>query len=209
MSIEELKDLIRKKTGVSVKDAHMLSLYLNEIWRWNQRINLVGVSSIDRMTDELLLDSLMAGELLPERGTLLDMGSGAGFPGIPLKVIKKNMQVHLVEAKVKKAVFLRYIIKRLSLKDIHVIEGRIEDLKNKLFSNYDVVIFRGIRLVSGLTLAYPYIQNGVIISFQGGAYNRAVDEARDFMEKNRLEMVGVKEYMISKRKRALLLFKKL
>ena len=186
----------------------MLTIYLEELWKWNQKINLVGVSSIKRVIDELLMDSLMAKEFLPEKGRLLDIGSGAGFPAIPLKVVKQEIIFHLVEAKAKKAAFLRHIIKKMGIKDIRVIEGRMESIGDELSPAYDVITFRGIRLISGLTLTCPYLQDGIIISFQGANFKAVLNEARSFMKKNRIRTNKIKEYSISRGKRALILFKR-
>ncbi len=186
----------------------MLTIYLEELWKWNQKINLVGVSSIKRVIDELLMDSLMAKEFLPEKGRLLDIGSGAGFPAIPLKVVKQEVIFHLVEAKAKKAAFLRHIIKKMGIKDIRVIEGRMESIGDELSPAYDVITFRGIRLISGLTLACPYLQDGTIISFQGANFKAVLNEAKAFMKKNRIRTSKIKEYSISRGKRALILFKR-
>jgi len=205
MSIQEL---IKERTKLSEQESHILAIYLKELWKWNQKINLVGVSSIERVIEELLLDSLMAKEFLPEEGTLLDIGSGAGFPSIPLKVIKQEIIFHLIEAKTKKAAFLRHVIKKMGLKDIHVMKGRIENLKEDLLPAYDVITFRGIKLISGLILARPYLSNGIIISFQGSNFKSALNEAKTFMEKNMLRIVKINEYSISKGKRALVLFER-
>jgi len=202
------QELIREKTKVSGQEAYLLSLYLDELWKWNQRINLVGVSSIDRVIDELLIDSLMAREFLPEKGSLLDIGSGAGFPAIPLKVAKQGMIFHLVEARRKRAAFLKQVIRKMGLKDIHVFYGRIEDIKEGLFPSYDRITFRGIRLIDGLKLSLPYLADGIIISFQGADFRVILNEAKAFMEENRIKIAFIKEYSISKRRRALILFKK-
>ena len=205
MSIQEL---IKEKVNVSEQETHLLKVYLDELCRWNQKMNLVGTSSIGGIIDELLIDSVMAKEFLPEEGVLLDIGSGAGFPAIPLKVVRSSVKFHLIESRIKRVVFLRHVIRKMGLKDIHVIEGRIEDVKEALLPAYDVITFRGIRLASGLRLAYPYLQDGIIISFQGGNFRAALKEAEGFMEEKRIKIANVKEYSISKRKRALILFKR-
>ncbi len=203
-----IEDLIKKKIHISDENAYMLRIYIEELWKWNQKINLVGVSSIERVLDELLIDSLVAKDLIPNKGCCLDIGSGAGFPAIPLKIMKPDVIFHLVEARTKKVVFLRYIIRKIGLKNIKVIENRMECIKNILFSTYDVVTFKGINLLYGLALSYPYIKDGIIINFQGKYYKDIIAKAKAFTTKNRLKIHLIKEYQISQVKRALIIFKK-
>jgi len=201
-------DMIKKKTKLSNNEIRLLETYLGELLRWNQKINLVGMSSLERIIEELLIDSLMARFFLPEDGLLLDIGSGAGFPAIPLKVVRPNMKFHLVEARLKKTVFLKHVIRKMNLKEIEVINGRVEEVGDRLFPNYDVVTFRGIKLSLGLLFASPYIKDGIIISFQGKNYKNALNEAKDIMEENKISIFKIKPYSVSGKSRALVIFKR-
>ncbi len=191
---------------ISEEKLKLLSVYLQELYRWNQRINLVGVSSCERIVEELLIDSLIPADLIPEKGTLLDIGSGAGFPALPLKIMKPQVWFDLVEARSKKAVFLRHIIRNLGLKNIKVVQKRIEEAKKDLLPHYDVITFRGIDLVTGLKLSTPYLQKGVIVTFQGKNYKDLLAQIDTCISKMKLRLHQVKEYSLAGKKRAILTF---
>jgi len=180
------------------KEIFLLREYLDELWRWNQKINLVGVSSYERMIDELLIDSLMAEEFIPETGNLLDIGSGAGFPSIPLKIIKPELFFHLVEARTKKVVFLRHIIRKLKLRNIEVVEGRLEDVGERLLPGYDIITFRAIKIDYALRILRPYIHKDTkIITFHGSIEKGKIGE---ISAKTDLRPVSIKEYQIPSRR---------
>ena len=73
-------------------------MYLDALDRWSRRINITGLKNQREMAVQLFLDSLIPAPYLPERGSLLDAGSGGGFPGIPLKIFRPHMEVLLLEA---------------------------------------------------------------------------------------------------------------
>ncbi|MCD6296131.1 MAG: class I SAM-dependent methyltransferase, partial [Deltaproteobacteria bacterium] len=75
----------------------LINIYLHELWEWNKKINLTGLTSRERILRELLIDSLIPSPYLPEKGNPLDVGSGAGFPANPLKNLSPGIKMHLME----------------------------------------------------------------------------------------------------------------
>ena len=199
---KKIKDVV---PDIGEREVLLIKEYLDELWRWNQKINLVGVSSYERVIDNLLIDALMAEEFIPtEEGKLLDIGSGAGFPSIPLKIIRPALFFHLVEARSKKAVFLRHIIRRLKLRNIEVVEGRLEDVGNKLFPKYDIIIFKAIKIDYALKLSLPYIhKKSRIITYHGKIEEKKI---KAISENLALKPVFIKEYRISSKKRYIIVF---
>jgi 16S rRNA (guanine527-N7)-methyltransferase len=105
--------------------------YLSELKRWNRAYNLTALKTDREIIIKHFLDSLLFAKALPENiSSLADIGSGAGFPGLPIKIIYPGLSVFLVEPTQKKTAFLRHICSRLRLVDIEVIDKRIEDLKD-------------------------------------------------------------------------------
>ena len=149
----------------------LIFTFLNELMVWNKKVNLTGLGSKNRIIHELLLDSLLTGVVMPEEGRFLDIGSGAGFPAVPLKILKPSLTTHLVEPRKKRVRFLRHVIRILALKHITVIEGRIQDQSGVLNrSGYDVITFRALGPVPQM-IAYgePYLKDeGVMVIFRGG-----------------------------------------
>jgi 16S rRNA (guanine527-N7)-methyltransferase len=131
-----------QEQGIEIDEAKLalLEAYLDELCRWNIRMNLVGPASRDRIVRELMLDSLVAYPLLPDRGKLLDVGSGAGFPALPLKICGSEMEFLLVEPIQKRVNFLKHVIRTVGIAGISVVRGRIESTPGRLNpAGYDVV----------------------------------------------------------------------
>jgi 16S rRNA (guanine527-N7)-methyltransferase len=105
-----------------------LEHYFRELQKWNRRINLVAAGPDEQLIESHFLDSLTLLPLLdpcPEPG-LIDVGSGAGFPGLVLKIARPDLPVNLVEPRQKRTAFLRQVIRTLGLKKVQVIEDRLE-----------------------------------------------------------------------------------
>jgi 16S rRNA (guanine527-N7)-methyltransferase len=101
--------------------------YLTELQKWNNAYNLTAIREPAEMVTRHLLDSLV---LLPYvKGPLLDVGSGAGLPGIPLAIAAPELQVTLLDSNGKKARFLRHAVRALKLDNVDVVESRVEDYR--------------------------------------------------------------------------------
>ena len=104
--------------------------YLSELKKWNRAYNLTGLKTDRDIIIKHFLDSLLFAKALPpEALTLADIGSGAGFPGIPIKIMFPHLSVYLVEPTQKKALFLQHICSKLQLGKVEIIDKRIEDVK--------------------------------------------------------------------------------
>lgn len=103
--------------------------YLDELKRWNRTYNLTSLKRDEDIIIKHFLDSLLYLKALPEGGIeLMDVGSGAGFPGVPIKIMRSDIRLYLVEPSRKKAGFLEHIVRTLRLEDVMVIDKRIEDV---------------------------------------------------------------------------------
>lgn len=106
-------------------------LYLAELKKWNRACNLTGLKTDRDIIQKHFLDSLLYLSVLPGHvRSIADIGSGAGFPGIPLAVVSPALSVYLIEPTKKKAVFLRHMAKVLGLQKIIVIEKRLEEIRD-------------------------------------------------------------------------------
>ena len=104
-------------------------LYLNLLLKWNARINLTAVRDSEEIVQRHFGESLFAAEQLElaTASTLIDLGSGAGFPGLPIKIVAPHLHVTLIESQQKKATFLREVIRTLPLDNVAVYAGRAEE----------------------------------------------------------------------------------
>lgn len=136
--------------------ARRLGQYLDLLERFNQSMNLIGPMPRAQIVTELLLDSLVAAQAAPPRGAMLDVGTGAGLPGLPLKLLYPEVSATLVEPRRKRVTFLRLAARRLELEDLEVLELRLEDLAPD--RRFDYIISKAFRPpVTWLKLARPWL----------------------------------------------------
>src|SRR5260370_39892542 len=103
--------------------------YIKTLLAWNEKVNLTAIRAPLEILYRHFCESMYAAEAIPvEKGRLADVGSGGGFPGLPLKIIRPNLRVFLVESNLKKATFLAEVIRELGLKDTKVLVRRYEEL---------------------------------------------------------------------------------
>jgi 16S rRNA (guanine527-N7)-methyltransferase len=131
----EIKQLLKNgllELGITPSDEQINAFmtYLSELKKWNKAYNLTGLKEDEEIITMHFLDSLLYLRAMPDETiTLADIGTGAGFPGIPIKIIRPDIQMYLIEPSGKKAAFLRHIIRQIQLEQIAVIEKRIEEIK--------------------------------------------------------------------------------
>ena len=117
--------------GIKLSPSQVSALvsYYRELDRWNQKINLTSVRDTKDIAIKHFLDSLLFGQALEQRdnASLLDIGSGAGFPGLPLKILIPELRVTLLEPNEKKTSFLRHVIGTLDLKGVSVVSRNLRD----------------------------------------------------------------------------------
>ena len=171
---------------LSQKQVSLFDVFLEGLWSWNKRLNLTGISEKRQIIIKLFIDSLAALPHLSPRGTLLDIGSGAGIPGLPLKIVREEFEVHLLESKAKKISFLKDMIRKLGLKGIEACQGRAEQKHDvpPLFHHYDIVTVRALTsLKKTITLCSSYLEpGGLLVAFKGLHVDREIEESRQTME---------------------------
>jgi len=127
------EDTIRRALGefqIVVNDLQVLQIqrYMNILLTWNEKINLTAIRDPLEILNRHFCECMYAASTVPvEHGRLADVGSGAGFPGLPLKIIRPGLQVVLIESNVKKATFLAEVIRDLGLAGARVLVSRYEE----------------------------------------------------------------------------------
>jgi len=156
---------------LNVEKINSLFAYLAELKKWNRKINLTAIKDEQDIIIKHVLDSLsyLLGFDQSNTQRLLDIGSGAGFPAIPIKIIHPEIAVTLVESTKKKAAFLRHIIRTLKLACIEVIDKRIEDISTTYHATFDVVTARAFAdMKSAISSGGPFLKPGGIIILSRG-----------------------------------------
>ena len=133
--------------------------YLAELKKWNKAYNLTALKTDEEIVTKHFLDSLLYLKAMPEgRISVMDVGSGAGFPGIPIKIMRSEVGMHLLEPSRKKAGFLRHNIRVLELNGIEVWENRIEEAGSLIV---DVAVTRALFGIREFAVkALPHVREG-------------------------------------------------
>jgi 16S rRNA (guanine527-N7)-methyltransferase len=138
---ELLVPFLGSGSALSAAQVHSISIYIDILLSWNARVNLTAVRQPEEIVTRHFGESLFAARhLFPKQESLksdhaeqqvrlIDVGSGAGFPGLPIKIWAPHIHLTLIESNQKKVTFLREVIRRLSLEDADVFAGRLEDWK--------------------------------------------------------------------------------
>ncbi len=163
-----------RKLGIPLSDIQLeqFDIYQRELLQWNAKTNLVSEKSAQEIISRHFLDSLTALQFIDNHtARIIDIGSGAGFPGIPLKIARPNLQLYLMESNRKKVSFLKHIIRLLNLTETVVLHERTENLikNNKWKDFFDVVISRAaFKLPEFLSLgAFFLAPQGTLIALKG------------------------------------------
>ena len=197
--MEHFKDILFKASGdigVTLVDREidLLVAYYHELLLWNEKMSLVSIKSpLD--IPKHVIDSLTAARLIKNRGTrLLDIGTGAGLPGIPLKIKLNSLCVTLLDSSRKKTSFLRSGIRKLGLTDISVVNSRAEVLIHEegYRGAFDVVISRAtFKIPHLLALGEPFLSSGgTLIAMKGKNADNELEGAADAIRKTGLELTG-------------------
>ncbi|MBN1903708.1 MAG: 16S rRNA (guanine(527)-N(7))-methyltransferase RsmG [Deltaproteobacteria bacterium] len=198
------KEIITKRLAdygieLTSHQVDLLGIFLDTLIEWNRKINLVGISDRMRIIDELILDSLIPVPHLPSEGNLVDIGSGAGFPAIIIKIARPELKIRLIEANGKKVSFLRYIIHMLKLKDIEPNNKRIENISDEIREwGCDIATSRAMTGLSDvISLSCPFLKNGgFIVGFLGKNRGQELANARDLLERYNLQIYKTANYTL-------------
>ena len=217
---ESFRDgLLRGLTALdlTVEEQGVVALcrYHSELKRWSGKMNLIAKNTPDeQILESHFLDSLTLLPLLPKASHLLDIGTGAGFPGLVCKAVMPSLRLTLVEPRQKRVSFLRHIVRTLELKDVTIIEGRIEDeLLLPSATPYSHITSRAVSDIAGfLQMTERFLQPGLrLICMKGPKWQEELAAASGLMERLSIEQLGCveKRLPLTGRLRVLMVFGRL
>jgi 16S rRNA (guanine527-N7)-methyltransferase len=155
---------------LSAEQTQLFLTYLHILQAWNEKINLTSIKDEKEIVIRHFLDSLTIFHHIEKESRVLDLGSGAGFPCIPLKIVNPSIEITLLDSTQKKVYFLKEVIRRLRLEGIYAVCARAESEDNGVQRNYyDFVISRAVGTVDKLVeISKPYLaDHGKIILMRG------------------------------------------
>lgn len=155
--------------SLSASQIGSFELYAAELKKWNNKVNLTAITKDSEIAVKHFVDSLSLAPYITASDRLLDIGSGAGLPIIPLKIIMPETSMLSVDAVAKKINFQRHIIRILNLQNIEAVHARIEDLHKTHSQTFSVITSRAFtRLDRFVSLAAPLLSDdGVLIAMKG------------------------------------------
>ena len=161
-----------------------LSVYLRLLEEWNRHMDLTAVLEPEEMLDRHVVDSLsvLKTDLLPSSGSLIDVGTGAGLPGLLLALARPDLQVTLLDAQNKRLCFLQAVCDELGVKNVSLVHARAEDggRRPDLRERFDVAVARAVAPLSVLCeYLLPYVRTGgVALCWKGPALEEEIEAGR-------------------------------
>lgn len=161
-----------EKIGIKLPDEQLNEFYeyMQLLLEWNEKMNLTAITEPEEVIKKHFVDSITIKKYIKEESSLIDVGTGAGFPGIPLKIVDKSIKLTLLDSLNKRINFLNEVIKKLDLKDVKTIHSRAEEYaKNEVRESYDIAVSRAVAdLPILLEYLMPYVKpNGICICMKG------------------------------------------
>ena len=187
------KGIIELGFTASKEQINAFIIYLSELKRWNKAYNLTGLKKDEDIIIKHFLDSLLYLKAIPNGEIrIADIGSGAGFPGVPVKILRPEIEMFLIEPSRKKSAFLNHIIRQLKLEKIEVIEKRIEETKvnHELSFPVDIAVTRALFSIKDFLKKASHIvrQDGILILNKGPKVN----EELKLLKNRKYEVITIK-----------------
>lgn len=199
---------------VTSPELRVFDIYLKELLAWNEKFNLTAITNSEEIKSRHFEDSLSILEAVDLQGQkVIDIGAGAGFPGIPLKIARPNISLTLIDSTQKKINFLNHIIQTLDLKNTQAIWGRAEDLsKDKKYNGqYDIALARAVaKLPDLLKYCMPFLKvGGVFLAQKQFEIEDEIKAAKHALRKYHAQIEKIHKIEIAGIKRSLLVIKKI
>lgn len=191
-----MKELFKKyNIDINEKEKLLFNNYYNDLIEKNKVMNLTAITEKNEVYSKHFLDSVLSLKNIKDNSKLLDVGSGAGFPGIPLKILNNTLDITLLDSLNKRVNFLNEEIEKLGLSNIKAVHGRAEDYINVSRETFDYVVSRAVaRLNTLLEYCLPYVKlGGYFIAYKSMDTDEEIDES-----KNALNILGGKIEKVDK-----------
>ena len=195
---EFIKETSKRGLLLDEDKLRKLDEYARFLKEYNEKVNLTAITGYEEVLDKHFYDSLLGFFDLEMKGTLADIGTGAGFPGVVLKICYPELWVTLVEPIKKRCVFLKELIERLDLKDIEIINERGEDLSIGERETFDYVTARAVSDLSILIEVCGALvkKDGCFVALRGANGKEEIEKADRAIKKMGFEVKEIKEDLL-------------
>ena len=165
---------------------NQFELYKKELLEWNEKINLTAITDENDIWIKHFVDSCTINKYINQNSSLIDVGTGAGFPSLPIKLLHNDLNLTLLDSLNKRIDFLKDVVNKLELNNVNFIHGRAEDIANNqnYREKFDVVTARAVANLSTLSeYCIPFVKiNGIFICMKAGNVENEIDEANKAIE---------------------------
>lgn len=175
-----IKQLKNMNIELSTKQLTQFEQYASLLIKWNERMNLTAITDLDGIYEKHFLDSLLVASDVDIKGKLADVGSGAGFPSIPLKIVFPALQVVIIEPLQKRCTFLKELVNVLCLEHVEIVNARAEDYITNHREAFDLVSARAVaNLIMLSELCIPFVKvDGLFVAMKGMQAKQELEEAQ-------------------------------
>lgn len=179
------------KLGINLSEIQLKQFYnyMNLLIEWNKKVNLTAITEPDEIILKHFVDSLTISKYISDGTKVVDVGTGAGFPGIPLKIVRQDVDITLLDSLQKRINFLDEVINELNLEKITTVHSRVEDFgKNKKYrEEFDIATSRAVANLSTLSeYLLPLVKvGGKVISMKGSLIQEELENS-----KNAIKILG-------------------
>lgn len=174
------------KINITISDEQIKEFYeyMNLLLEWNEKINLTAITEPKEVIMKHFIDSITVEKYINNSDLVADIGTGAGFPGIPLNIVKNNANYVLVDSLNKRINFLNEVINDLNLKNIKTVHSRVEDFAKNNREKFDVATSRAVAALN-ILLEYllPLVKvGGICVCMKGSNIKEEVSNAKKALE---------------------------
>lgn len=170
------------KISFSVEQLEQFFVYMNLLIEWNEKMNLTAIVEPNEIILKHFIDSITILKEIDNNSKIIDVGTGAGFPGVPLSIMNPTLKITLADSLNKRLIFLQEVINQLGLRNIEIIHARAEELgqSKKYREDFDVATSRAVANLSTLSeYLIPLVKKGgKIISMKAGGAQEEIETAK-------------------------------
>ncbi|MBR0427882.1 MAG: 16S rRNA (guanine(527)-N(7))-methyltransferase RsmG [Clostridia bacterium] len=193
---------LSKKIDVQLNDEQIIKFYkyMNLLLDWNEKINLTAITEINDVILKHFIDSMTVLKYIEKEKSIIDVGTGAGFPGIPIAIMDKTKRITLLDSLNKRINFLNEVSHELNINNIETIHGRAEELgQNKKYREiYDIAVSRAVANMTTLSeYLIPFVKvGGICICMKGPDIQQEMEQAKFAIKELGGEILNIEEFVL-------------